>query len=300
MDTCSSGAILYFLLVRWRFLWGSICQLDVNRCRSSPCSTPSNAVCGFGSAKINGTCTPCGAGTFSLGVTCIRCQKGTFFHYAGCKLFFLLPAVFCLGALPPLVWPIMFFHAVTATALFASVSAGVRLHLSKVHPLYLCDWYDENWEVITSQQTTREHDWIYFILGSLAVFVLLSALIVFTFQNKFQKYIVSASGCVCVKKPQWATWRSLLSNMSTKKIPSFYRGLVGIWVIAGGDPCDFYYYYYNYQIHLFAIYRTTEVSSVQPGTVFTDTSSTTSTTLTTLTTLSLFCCFPQLSHHVWY
>jgi len=58
MDTCSSGAILYFLLVRWRFLWGSICQLDVNRCRSSPCQNGGICVNALGTF----TCTCSGPG----------------------------------------------------------------------------------------------------------------------------------------------------------------------------------------------------------------------------------------------
>ena len=82
---------------------------------------------------------------------------------------------------------------------FAGVSAGVRLHLSKVHPLYLCDLYDENWEVITSQQTTREHDWIYFILGSLAVFCAPVRLdCVHLSKQVSEVYCFGIGVCVCV------------------------------------------------------------------------------------------------------
>jgi len=114
--------------------------------------------------------------------------------------------------------------------------------------------------------------WVY--VGLFAGFVLVSGVIVLIFQKKLRRPVLAAA--VILRTPA-AILRLADSSNKLVEEPSFFRGIVGIWVLGGVILVT------AYQIDIFIAQGRTELTAVQPGTIFTNGSS----TFSAGTTLSL-------------
>ena len=92
---------------------------------------------------------------------------------------------------------------------------------------------------------TSVSGWVF--VGILVDFILLSSAILFPLRNRTRRYVSVIS----------------VTSWSVNEIPSFYRGLVGLWVIAGLILIT------AYQSEVFATEGVTTESAVQPGSRFT-------------------------------
>jgi len=119
--------------------------------------------------------------------------------------------------------------------------------------------------------------WIY--VGLFGGFVLLSGLIAIIFQKKLRRPVLAAA--VILRTPAVILRVADSSNRLVEE-PSFFRGIVGIWVSGGVILVT------AYQIDIFFSQGRTEDTAVQPGTVFTNGSSTSSVGTTLSLSLVLF------------
>jgi len=119
--------------------------------------------------------------------------------------------------------------------------------------------------------------WVY--VGLFGGVVLVSVLVAVIFQKKLRRVVLAAA--VILRTPA-AILRLADSSNKLVEEPSFFRGIIGIWVMAGVILVT------AYQIDIFITQGRTELTAVQPGTVFTDESSTSSAATTLSLSLVLF------------
>jgi len=119
--------------------------------------------------------------------------------------------------------------------------------------------------------------WVY--VGLFGGFVLVSGLIALIFQEKLRRAVLAAA--VLLRTPA-AILRVVHSSDTLVEVPSFFRGIVGVWVLGGVILVT------AYQIDVFVTQGRTELTAVQPGTFFTNGSSTSSVGTTLSLSLVLF------------
>ena len=119
--------------------------------------------------------------------------------------------------------------------------------------------------------------WVY--VGLFAGFVLVGGIIALIFQKKLRLPVLAAA--VIFRTPA-AILRVVQSSWTLAEEPSFFRGIVGIWVLSGVILVP------AYQIDIFIAQGRTELTAVQPGTVFSNGSSTSSARTTLSLSLVLF------------
>jgi len=238
------------------------------------CDTFNPISCPPGSGKNGNGCAPCVAGEYSIGVTCTLCRKGT----ASAALEAPSPQTCqpcAAGTYAASIGQKTCLPCESGSCTFASFTSPsptlveIKSFVSVV--------YDQDRVEITSQKPESDIGYIY--LGIFFGFVMFLALMIVPFRNKFRRYVVAVAGVL--KTPM--SYIRITASKKIDEIPSFYRGLVGIWVIAGLALITIY------QINVFVTQRTSEISAVQPGTVFTDKSSTSTTS--TGFTMSVFFSF---------
>jgi len=119
--------------------------------------------------------------------------------------------------------------------------------------------------------------WVY--VGLFGGFVLVSGVIALIFQKKLGRPVLASA--VILLTPA-AILRVAHSSDTLVEVPSFFRGIVGIWVLGGVILVT------AYQIDIFISQGRTELTAVQPGTFFTNGSSTSSSASTLSLSLVLF------------
>ena len=119
--------------------------------------------------------------------------------------------------------------------------------------------------------------WVY--IGLFGGFVIVSTLVVLVFRKPRRRVVSTAA--VILRTPA-AILRVVQSTWTLAEEPSFFRGIVGIWVLGGVILVT------AYQIDIFIAQGRTELTAVQPGTVFTNGSSTSSAATTVSLYLVLF------------
>ena len=116
-------------------------------------------------------------------------------------------------------------------------------------------------------------------VGLFAGFVLVSGMIAVIFRKPLRRVVSVAA--VILRTPA-AILRVVQSSWTLAEEPSFFRGIVGIWVLGGVVLVT------AYQIDVFISQGRTELTAVQPGTVFTNGSSTSSAATTLSLSLVIF------------
>ena len=116
-------------------------------------------------------------------------------------------------------------------------------------------------------------------VGLFGGFVLVSGMIAVVFRKPLRRVVLAAA--VILRTPA-AILRVADSSNKLVEEPSFFRGIVGIWVLGGVILVT------AYQFDVFISLGRTELTAVQPGTVFTNSSSTSSAGTTLSLSLVLF------------
>ena len=124
---------------------------------------------------------------------------------------------------------------------------------------------DENGNSVSVSSSLDVLGWIY--VGSFGGFVLISGLIAIIFRKLLERVVLAAA--VILRTPA-AILRVVQSSWTLAEEPSFFRGMVGIWVFGAVILIT------AYQIEIFIAEWRTELTAVQPGIVFTNGSSTSS------------------------
>jgi len=207
---CQAGAVTYTC----------VCP---NGFTGQDCGTEAAILCSPGTAPLSsGVCRPCSAGTYSIsGVLCVPCQKGT--------------------------WS----NVTAATELCAPCPAGTYVSSTNAIECSSCSFCQQmgsfsqnpysptpetanqtsvsssNGALITATPT-QVSGWIF--VGILLGFVLLSVAIFTPLYRQTRGYISAIS--VILRTP-FGFLRVVPSSWTIIEIPSFYRGLVALWVIAG-------------------------------------------------------------------
>jgi len=119
--------------------------------------------------------------------------------------------------------------------------------------------------------------WVY--IGLFGGFVIVSTLVVLVFRKPLRRVVLAAA--VILRTPA-AILRVVRSSWTLMEEPSFFRGIVGIWVLGGMILVT------AYQIDVFITQGRTELTAVQPGTAFSNDSSTSSAGTTLSLSLVLF------------
>lgn len=269
---------------------GPTCQYDVQLCRYSPCQNggtcingPNSFTCqcagtGFtgsfceqeepfevpcppGFAFVDGGCFPCSPGTYRTSAqhNCVPCQKGTNSSVVAAQ-----SPSFCkvcpVGNFAPMAAS-MTCHPCddgeVSCPRFGSFSADSPAVLRPVAFRQVI--LDQDGQVVTNEAHVSLIG--YYYLGAFFLFVILSAGFAFLFRKRVRKAVASAA--IILKTPM-SYMQVVFPSGDVAEVSSFYRGLVGIWVVAGILLVT------AYQIHVFVAQRMTEISALQPGTVFTN------------------------------
>ena len=259
---------------------GSYCENDLNTCRSSPCQnggTCINGVNGFTctclreyiglfceSADPNlscqpgyykgpsGTCSQCSAGTYSLGIACISCQQGTFSNVS--------------GATTPTNCQLCGNNSYSATAGSTSCSPCSGSCAAGSMMSSPCSPIREPPDLIIVDESGHQYEptnppvvpgllFVWAFLG----FVGCSVIVTILFRKWLGEGISAAS--VVLKTP-FSAVRVIHSSDTLSEVPSLIRGTIGLWVIAGVIVIT------AYQVEVFLFQGRAEISSVQPGIVF--------------------------------
>ena len=270
---------------------GGVCQagpvsfvcICLNGFTGSDCSTEATFSCGAGTEPQSGVCRPCSPGTFSTdGTACVPCQIGTYSN--------LTAATASCPSCPS-----------GSYAPLASSTSCTACSSCKTASSFAEDAYSPTAK--TANQTTETTDnqitaastpvtgWIY--VGILAGFIILSTAILFPLRRQTRRYIAAVS--VILKTP-FSVFRVVPSSWTVVENPSFYRGLVALWVIAALILVT------AYQSDVFAVEGITTDSSVQPGSLFTSKLPTASATTNVSLIIVLFqtpitCNSTQFSSH---
>ena len=134
--------------------------------------------------------------------------------------------------------------------------------------------------------------WVF--IGVLIAFIFISVLVLFPFRRQTRRYVSDVS--VILRTP-FSFLRVVPTTWNVIEIPSFYRGLVGLWVIAGLILIT------AYQSDVFVADGVSTQSYVQPGSRFISTESTSSATTNLSLAIVLFqtpitCNFSQFTLEV--
>jgi len=206
---------------------------------------PANNACNPGSSKINGACSLCIAGTYSLaGAACTPCQKGTASNVTGAKSY--CPA--CLaGSFSSSVSSANCSSCPSSSNCQIGSFASTRAY-SPVVQLENQTKVDKNGHIIQPGVSTVS-GWAF--LGPMFGFVVVSTIILVPLRRRVRRPVSAIS--VILRTP-FSFLRIVPSSWTVVEIPSFYRGLVSLWVIAGA-----------YQSEVFVNQAVISLSSVQPG-----------------------------------
>ena len=117
---------------------------------------------------------------------------------------------------------------------------------------------DKNGQPIPATLSTIT-GWVY--IGTVLGFVVVSSIILTPLHRRLRRPVSAIS--VILKTP-FSVFRVLPSSWTVIEIPSFYRGLVALWVIAGLVVIT------AYQSDVFVTQGVVSLSSVQPGATFTN------------------------------
>jgi len=227
------------------------------------CTNPNPNGCGAGLGySSTGNCTSCLAGTFSLtGISCVPCQVGT----ASSQVAAPSPTSCTPCGLGQ-------YSSAPGSKTCISCSTNRCTTIGSIIPspsppsevAFNMTILDGDGNLVTAASP--------FIVGLVYVglcggFVLISGLIAIIFQKKLRRVVLASA--VILRTPA-AILRVADSSNKLEEEPSFYRGIVGIWVLGGVILVT------AYQINIFITQGRTELTAVQPGTVFTNGSSTSS------------------------
>ena len=254
---CQAGAVTYTC----------ICP---NGFTGQDCSEQTAFSCSPGTAPLSSeVCRACSPGTYSTsGLACVPCQVGTSSNATGatqicatCASGFYAPSTNSTSCTP-----CPSCKKSGSIALDSYFPTSVIANQSSV---------SSSGRVITT--TTEASGWIF--IGTLVGFVLLSTLILFPFRRQTRRYVSAVS--VILKTP-FSVFRVVSASGSVVEVPSFYRGLVALWVIAGLIVIT------AYQTEVFVLDGVATQSYVQPGSQFTSGNSTSSATANVSLSIVLF------------
>ena len=233
-----------------------------------------NNACSPGSSKnATGTCSSCAAGTYSLtGSVCTPCQKGTASNVAG-----------SITSCPPC--PAGSFSSSTSSSSCSSCPSSSNCQVGSFASTRAYSPVSEavnQTEVDKNGQTVQVtaspvSGWIYF--GIFLGCVVLSGVILIPLRRRLRQPVSKIS--VILRTP-FAVLRVVSSSWTVVEIPSFYRGLVALWVIFGVIVVT------AYQSEVFVNDGVVSLSSVQPGSTFTSKKSTSTAEATFSVSLVLY------------
>ena len=215
---------------------------------------PANNACNPGSSKnSSGICSLCIAGTYSLtGTVCTPCQKGTASNVTGAKSY--CPA--CLaGSFSSSVSSANCSSCPSSSNCQIGSFASTRAY-SPVVQLENQTKVDKNGHIIQPGVSTVS-GWAF--LGPMFGFVVVSTIILVPLRRRVRRPVSAIS--VILRTP-FSFLRIVPSSWTVVEIPSFYRGLVSLWVTAGVTIIT------AYQSEVFVNQAVISLSSVQPGSTF--------------------------------
>jgi hypothetical protein len=199
-----------------------------------------------------GICLPCSPGTYSLnGQACVPCQKGTFSNVTA-------STADCPAC------PVGSYSSSPGSIACSSCSGSCHLgslaadaSFSPAPEACNVTLVNQDGQVI-QEQTSSSTGWVYIVV--MVIFMVASFAVLTPLRHKVQMYVTPFS--IVVRTP-FSFMRVMPSSWTIIEIPSFSRGLVGIWVIVGIILIT------AYQSQVFAIESVIQTSSVQPGARFT-------------------------------
>ena len=233
------------------------------------CTVPSGCGAGLGYSDT-GTCSECQAGTFSFsGFSCSPCQVGT---YSSISATYCLPCD--LGQYSSTL------GSTTCNPCNPNKCSTIgSITSSPISPAQS----PFNFTVLNQDGTLVAAaspfivGWVYF--GLFGGFVVLSSVFALLLRKQLRRPILAAA--VILRTPA-TILKVIVASESLVEVPSFFRGLVGLWVFGG--VC----FITAYQIDIFITQAQTQLTAVQPGTVFTNGSSTSSVTASISLSIVLF------------
>ena len=252
--TCQAGAVSYTC----------ICP---NGFTGQNCGTQTS--CDPGTAlSSSGGCHPCLPGTFSIsGLACVACQKGTASNVTAAT-----------QSCPPCASGT---YASTAATSCTSCASCQKVGSYAQDTGTLTAVAANQSSVPSPGQTTATaapvSGWVF--VGVLIAFMLISLAILFPLRLRTRRYVTAVS--VILRTP-FTFLRVVPTSWHVVEVPSFYRGLIGLWVIAGLVLIT------AYQSEVFVADGVTTQSYVQPGSQFTSRNSTSSATADISLTIVLF------------
>jgi len=212
------------------------------------CGTQSS--CSPGTALSSGVCHLCSAGTFSTdGESCVRCQLGTSSN-----------ATAATESCSPCSSG-TFAPDTTSTSCFPCPSCS---QIGSIVPnAYSPSLAKANQSSVPSNDKaaippTPISGWVF--VGVLIAFMLISTIILIPFRRQTCRYV---SAVAVILRTPFNFLRVVPSSWHVIEIPSFYRGLVALWVIAGLILIT------AYQSEVFVTEGVITQSDVQPGARFT-------------------------------
>jgi len=273
-----SQLILSFVAINYCTIGGNSCDPTRSTCiYTGPgtyiCSLDPDNLCdpGYFYEKDTNACTPCVAGTFSLGAQCIPCQKGSSSNVpaspspSNCQPCTVGQYSFALGS--------------TSCSVCSKCNTIGSITASPSSPFpvpYNSTIFDQNGNPVRNAPEGVVA-WIY--VGLFVGFVVISGVVAIVYGKRLRRLISAAAN---ILRTPATILRVVISSESLVEEPSFFRGLVGIWVAAGVILVTIY------QIHIFISQGRALLTAVQPGTVFTSGSSTSSASTTLSLSLALF------------
>lgn len=281
--------------------FGEQCQYQRNYCASSPCKNGATCNDGFGSIKCvcapgyqgptceaidstapcptgmarntSGVCDLCPAGTYVSNKKCSPCTAGTASSVVGSST---------IGDCHPC--PPGQFTNVSASSTCLTCDVGscpVRGSLMasakgiQIVPFKMTK-YDRDGQV-ASGESPKVNDMMY--VGIVAGFIVLTGFVSLVFRNQLRRpfHLVSA-----ILKTPFFIIKVLPSSWELFETPSFFRGMMGVWVVGGVLVMTVF------QINVFVLEGRTELTAVQPGATYTNGSVTSVTTARVFLSLAIF------------
>jgi len=223
------------------------------------CTQQSTDNCGLGNALVQGTnnsCSPCVPGTFSpQGLTCIPCQVGTFS---------VVPQAPSASYCQPC--PAGQYNSALGSTICVQCAGGCPMIGSMISspspstevPFNMTE-YDQEGNTI-SEPSSFDIGFVY--IGIFGGYVLVSGIFVYLFKDRqrIEEQVPKFAGVL--RTPL----KIMQVDLDTGKVgenPSMVRGVIGIWVLGGVLLVTVY------QFNNFFAHSRTELTAVQPGTVFT-------------------------------
>jgi len=318
--TCQDGQFSYQCNCFYGYI-GTDCEFDLNSCRSGPCLNsgicrnginsftcscektgflgplcetpdPNFSICDPGYEELkNGTCLPCMPGTIEVGRKCVSCQLGTYSNETTSSD--ITDCQFCpQGTYTPSPGAISCISCGTNCRRASVLPNAAEPTPSNVTQTVLVDGVpitDVEDPVVLGITLSFGY---YYLFGFLGL-SLIVAIILLPFHRLLRKYV--AFFAVVLRTPFYL----LQMNPTTyglTEIPSFMRGLIGIWVIIGVVAVT------AYQVHIFIDSNRIELSAVQPGTIYSNGESTSQTFTTLSLSITLYntpiTCSPEFTFQV--